>query len=712
MRAKACAAVVFLLAYLGALAGCERGAPAAAQDRLPEARYAPPASCRDCHAEIFAAYQHVSMALSLYRPTAANTIEDYRRKNHFFHAASNRHYRMIERGGKFYQQRYQLDAGRENNLLEQEVTYVIGSGNHARSYLHLAPSGELTELPVTWYSEEGRWGMSPGYDKPRHYDFTRPVDYNCIFCHDAYPEVPEKARRYGYQPRFPNPLPEGIDCQRCHGPGERHIELAAAGSGGARGAIVNPARLDAARQMDVCGACHLETTSARLPQAVQRFDRPFFSFRPGETLAAYQVHFDHSPSAGRGGKFEIVSAAYRLRQSRCFLESGGRLTCTTCHNPHRTSSGGEGLAQYRSACMKCHPRTASPHLDFAASNCMSCHMPRRRTEDVVHVVMTDHLIQRTTPRDPLAMLPETDSAYHGDLALYDPPQLPPAERDFYLGAALARDGVDRRRGIGLLEAAIARAKPVPLQAYVELAQAYAAEHRPAEAAEDYRKALEIDPQLPLIRYDLAKALSEGGRVQDARRQYEQALRDDPELADAHNNLGALLAAAGEAERSIAEFQAAIRARPVYADAHNNLANVYLGSGRTREAEVEIGEALRSDPDFAPAYNSRGILHAQQGKAALAAAAFERSVKLDPNSVEAHLNLGRARVALGSPGAAVAEFRLALGLDPNFAPAHFYLALVLAQSGQYADAAAEFRETLRLRPDYPEAQRYLQLLPTH
>ena len=52
-------------------AACHRSAPP------PESVYAPPDSCNGCHAEIAQRYEHVAMARSLYRPTAANIIEDY-----------------------------------------------------------------------------------------------------------------------------------------------------------------------------------------------------------------------------------------------------------------------------------------------------------------------------------------------------------------------------------------------------------------------------------------------------------------------------------------------------------------------------------------------------------------------------------------------------------------------------------------------------------
>src|SRR5258708_21218016 len=85
--------------------------------------------------------------------------------------------------------------------------------------------------------------------------------------------------------------------------------------------------------------CHLETTSAELPAMLRCFDRQPYSFRPGEPLPAYLIHFDHAPGAGREEKFEIVGQAYRLRQSKCFRNSQGRLICISCHDPHMAPRG-------------------------------------------------------------------------------------------------------------------------------------------------------------------------------------------------------------------------------------------------------------------------------------------------------------------------------------------------------------------------------------
>jgi hypothetical protein len=279
------------------------------------------------------------MARSFYRPSAAGVVEDYERNNRFFHAASNRHYRMLHRDGRFFQQRYQLQQDREVNLFEQEIHYVIGSGNHARSYLHLSAGGVLTQLPVTWYPQEKRWGMSPGYDRKQHYDFSRKIDYGCVFCHNATPNLTEGVDRYGRENLFPQELPSGIDCQRCHGPGSQHVASAAGGKGlrrFGRRFQSSPAESNA-RWMSVNNVTgnHQRRTAAGGAGSGSRYH----AFRPGEALSDYLIHFDHAAGTGRDDKFEIslpIGCGNLNAQ-----KSGGRLTCTLCHNPHRTPRGAE-----------------------------------------------------------------------------------------------------------------------------------------------------------------------------------------------------------------------------------------------------------------------------------------------------------------------------------------------------------------------------------
>ena len=197
---------------------------------LPEG-YAGEKQCAPCHREIYDTFKKLGMGQSWLDPATAPIIEDYETNNTFQHAKSGFHYKMLRKEGKFIQQRYLLDRNQQPiDLHEEEVTYVVGSGNHARSYLRHHPNGVITQLPVTWYSQQKRWDMSPGYDTKNHLDFNRAIPQGCVFCHTAYPRM--QAEQIDDPHYFANPIPEGIGCERCHGPGAKHVGLALQGETG------------------------------------------------------------------------------------------------------------------------------------------------------------------------------------------------------------------------------------------------------------------------------------------------------------------------------------------------------------------------------------------------------------------------------------------------------------------------------------------------
>ena len=72
----------------------------------------------------------------------------------FYHRASDRYYQMLRRGDSYFCRRFQKGPdGSEYNVVEARIDYVMGSGNHARSYLHRTEQNRLVQLPVTWYPD-------------------------------------------------------------------------------------------------------------------------------------------------------------------------------------------------------------------------------------------------------------------------------------------------------------------------------------------------------------------------------------------------------------------------------------------------------------------------------------------------------------------------------------------------------------------------------
>ncbi len=449
---------------------------------------------------------------------------------------------------------------------------------------------------------------------------------------------PERARQgWDHDVQFPTRLPAGIDCQRCHGPGGPHIRAAVAGESAnrVRAAILNPARLSSERQLDVCMQCHLETTTFRLPESYRRFGRGFYSYRPGEALDDYIVHFDHAPGTAHDDKFEIVSAAYRLKQSLCFTKSAGKLTCTICHNPHRSVSHSTSATHYRARCLRCHSsKDAERHsmaaTDFSRSDCVSCHMPKRRTEDVVHVVMTDHRIQRRVPtRDLLAPLHEKtdeEQIYRGEVVLYYPKAgFEGALRQIYLGIAQVKEKVNLKLGVEMLKQALLQTNMQQPEPYFELAEAQVALGQKEAAEKSYLKALELDSVFVQAENKLGNLLAESGRTNEALKHYRRAIELDSKYPDVHLNLGLTL----------------------------------RGLGDLPAAEESFRKAIKADPLYAPGYRDLGSLLLVQGKIEVARSLLERSLAIEPADAKTHNNLGLALLGLGKRELGIAHLEFAL-----------------------------------------------------
>ncbi len=595
-----------------------------------------------------------------------------------YHTASNRYYEHVERNGRYYQRRFQADSqGRETNVLEKEIHYVMGSGNHARTFLHRSPSGKLVQLPLGWYSEGGGlWAMSPGYDRQNHDGFQRVISFDCMFCHNGLPEIGDGKDRPGMRPLFRGAIPDGINCQRCHGPGSVHVMAATDGNehpDKVISSIVNPSRLRADRQLEVCLQCHLETTSRPLPNIVRRYGRGYFSFRPGERLSDYAIYFDHAAGTGWDDKFEINHSAYRLLRSRCFLESGRAITCTTCHDPHRPSGTPEASDRFDAACVRCHEAELNEPSSMAnhssGSGCAGCHMPKRRTDDVVHVVMTDHMIQAKPPEGLLQPKAErstlAETAYRGDVALFYPQTVTDPDSELYQAIAQTAQGSNLAAGIRRLEAAINTRNPAEAGFYFELAVALEEDGRLERAAQWFERALEKDPGMVLARIRLGSVLSRLARHERAEAVLRQAASMAPDDPRIPKERGMNFARQGLFSQAADATRSSIALDPDLPELHNNLGGALAEMGRFEEAEAAIRNAIRIQPDLAEARFNLGALLARRGERAAAIAEWGATLQSDPEHVPAHYNLAVLLSQDGNTGAALAHLDAALRIAPEF-----------------------------------------------
>jgi predicted CXXCH cytochrome family protein len=380
--------------------------------------------------------------------------------------------------------------------------------------------------------------------------------------------------------------------------------------------------------MDVCAQCHLQTSTIVLSHSMLRPDRGPFSYVPGEPLSAFRLTFDRP--AESAARFEIVSSVYRLRQSACFVKSAGKLQCTRCHDPHEAPRSEIGAKRYNGVCRQCHgsgfDRLVATGKHTSSAGCVDCHMPKRRTDDVVHAVMTDHYIQRRKPeRDLLANIAEraAETTSREELVAYDPKLGRTPQNQLDLAVAQAREVVDRNTGILRLSRLVGQYRPERAYYYLELADALYAAGEPAKALPFYEQAARRLPASILAQQKLGTALMETrrfdraeailqraspggwrllgqvyarqGKNPEAAAAFQKALTEDPDLPDVRNNLGSILAAGGDLAGAEREFRESMRLQPNLAEARSNLARVLSLKKDFRQAVYYFESAIRLKP---------------------------------------------------------------------------------------------------------------------
>jgi len=271
----------------------------------------------------------------------------------------------------------------------------------------------------------------------------------------------------------------------------------------------------------------------------------------------------------------------------------------------------ERAAHYRAACLSCHQVDACRRDEMTAQtaaadpslkgvdpgDCVACHLSRRRTEDVVQVVMTDHLIRRR-PGGPELLAPRQESVpVLVDVEVLDPElasQGPLAE--VYRTVAVLRSR-SSAPAVDHLEKVLAAAAPPEIESYLDLAKGQLGLHRFADAERTLLGVLERSPGHPLAREWLALARFRLGRTDEAVAGLRQVVSEHPERAESWFNLGLFLIQAGDFAEALGCLRRAVDARPNMASAWYYLGVASERLGRAGEAAAAYRRALEVDPAY-------------------------------------------------------------------------------------------------------------------
>jgi predicted CXXCH cytochrome family protein len=402
-----------------------------------------------------------------------------------------------------------------------------------------------------------------------------------------------------------------VACESCHGPGQAH--LAALGAHSKELAILNPDKLPVAEQMKPCSQCHAGSGFVEDPMA-------------GNLLISDQVT--------------------ALKNSECWRQSGGGITCTNCHNPHQDATGAVLVSRSETTCLRCHSLTVTKHAALCPvkreSGCVGCHLPKS-IHGAFH--LADHWI-RVHPEQGTKVTAARNPAWRTTVV----------PKHLYLRELVVDD---------------------------------------AGNASDLRKQIAAGGSF----FELARANSKdpasavnGGYLGDV-----EAARFDPAWSDAvlklqHGEMTGVVETGGK----YVVLQRMPRNFREDADAKVNTALKLAKDGKPAESVAELVEALKVYPYFLRALTYLGINKAQTGSPAVGARILEVATRLYPRDQGAHFNLGIAYGAMGSADEIV-EYKRTLEIDPDYVPAYLNWGGSLFAKGQYDEAIRLYRTAIEINP---------------
>ena len=156
----------------------------------------------------------------------------------------------------------------------------------------------------------------------------------------------------------------------------------------------------------------------------------------------------------------------------------------------------------------------------------------------------------------------------------------------------------------------------------------------AEAIEDFKQALNMNPNHLLSLNNLGNAYRLQKKWDEARNALERALNIAPEDSEANYSLGMVYAQTDDTNKAYDHLQRALKARPDYPEALNNLGVLYLVTRRPDQAVATFQECIRVAPAFDQAYLNLARVYVLQGSRDRARELLEAVLKQHPDQPQA------------------------------------------------------------------------------
>lgn len=179
------------------------------------------------------------------------------------------------------------------------------------------------------------------------------------------------------------------------------------------------------------------------------------------------------------------------------------------------------------------------------------------------------------------------------------------------------------------------------------------------------------------------ALLAGAQAEAAAESFRRAVQLDPQLVLAHHNLGNALTQMGYLEEATIAYRRALELQPDFAETHVTLARTLERMGSPQQAFEHYRRAIEIDPDYADPYVELGRMASEQGDPQGAVTLLERALEIEPVNGWAQLRLARALLELGDRARALEHYQQVLRIDPGHEESLARVAALSAPGGTQA-----------------------------
>lgn len=284
--------------------------------------------------------------------------------------------------------------------------------------------------------------------------------------------------------------------------------------------------------------------------------------------------------------------------------------------------------------------------------------------------------------------------------------------------------------------------------YEELVTMYGRSDLVNKAIDEYRQAIEADPDSEYLTAGLAELYAKTGRIRDAVMEAQDILKRDPNNLEAHKLLGRIyLRSMGDIQsgsqnqnviklaieqyeeilklekdpdnlvedhlllgrlyrlnndltKAENEFKTAVKMQPDSEDAVTTLAYLYNEEGDSGHAIAALNSVPESSRS-AKLYSAMGYTYEQQKDYKKAIDAYRHAIELDRDNLDAIRGLAQNLQNDGQTQAALDQYKIIADANPEDAQTYLRMAEIYKKAGQFDDALDNLKKAQNIVQDSVE-----------